>query len=256
LLARNFYGALRVTEDDAAGIRELAHGTINHGEQYLDPMRRRQPITYYAPKTGIGLLMTDLEKRGPVHLGVIGLGTGSMAAWARAGDNIRFYEINPLVLDIARSQFTYLKDCPAKLDVVLGDARLSLERERGQQFDVLAVDAFSGDSIPVHLLTREAFRIYWHHLRPDGVLAVHTSNKYLDLSQPVDILAREGGREAHLIESEHDDATRTFASDWVLIGARERQRFPWMSDEESDIDPKPGLRPWTDDFSNLWQILQ
>ncbi len=260
LLARNFYGALRVTEDDALGIRELAHGTINHGEQYLDPVRRRRPITYYAPKTGIGLLMTDLEKRGPVHVGVIGLGTGTMAAWARAGDTIRFYEINPLVLQIARSQFTYLKDCPAHLDVVLGDARLSLEREpepeSGQRFDVLAVDAFSGDSIPVHLLTREAFRIYWRHLNPQGVLAIHTSNKYLDLSQPVDILARETGREAHLIESERDDVTRTFASDWVLIGAREVERFPWMKDEESDIDTQPGMRPWTDDFSNLWQILQ
>ncbi len=255
-LARNFYGALRVTEDDELGFRELAHGTINHGEQFLDPERRRQPTTYYAPKTGIGMLMTDLEKRGPVRLGVIGLGTGTMAAWGRAVDVIRFYEINPLVAGIANAQFTYLKDTLARHDVVLGDARLSLERETSQQFDVLAVDAFSGDAIPVHLLTREALRIYWRHLRPGGILAVHTSNKYLDLSPPLALLARETGREAHLIESERDEDTQTFASDWVLIGMGEERRFPWMAEEESEIEVKPGLRPWTDDFSNLWQILQ
>jgi SAM-dependent methyltransferase len=256
LLARNFYGALRVTDDDSTGVRELAHGTISHGTQYLDPVRRHRPTTYYAPKTGIGMILTDLEKRGPVRMGVIGLGTGTLAAWGRAGDTVRYYEINPLVLRVARTQFTYLSDCPAKLDVVLGDARLSMEREPSQQFDVLAVDAFSGDSIPVHLLTREAFRIYWRHLRPDGVLAVHVSNKYLDLAPPVELLATESGREAHLIESEKDESTQTFASDWVLIGANELQRFPWMEDEESEIESHPGLRPWTDDFSNLWQVLR
>ena len=255
LLVRNFYGALRVTDDTELGIRELAHGTINHGEQYRDPQRRRLPITYYAPKTGIGLLMTDLEKRGPVRLGVVGLGTGTMAAWGRAGDEIHFYEINPLVLQLARSKFTYLADSPATITITLGDARLSLERESSQQFDVLAVDAFSGDAIPVHLLTREAFRTYWRHLRPSGVLAIHTSNKFLDLAPPLVLLAHEFGKEAHLIESDRDESTRTFASDWVLIGSRELQRFPWIDDEESEIDQKPGLRPWTDDFSNLWQIL-
>ncbi len=256
LLVRNFYGALRVTVDDELGLRELAHGTINHGEQYLDPVRRRQPVTYYAPQTGIGLLMTDLRKRGPVRVGVIGLGTGTMAAWIRPGDAIRFYEINPLVLRLAQTEFTYLRDCPEKPEVVLGDARLSMERETSRQFDVLAVDAFSGDSIPIHLLTREAFRVYWKHLRPGGVLAIHTSNKYLDLSPPVALLARETGREAHLMESLRDDPTRTFASDWVLVGSDEAKHFPWMDEEDSLIDDKPGLRPWTDDFSNLWQILQ
>lgn len=256
LLVRNFYGALRVTDDDETGTRELAHGTISHGEQYLDPVRRRRPTTYYAPKTGVGMLMIDLEKRGPVRLGVVGLGTGTMAAWGRAGDVVRYYEINPLVLRIARTQFTFLKDCPAKLDVVLGDARLSLDREPSQQFDVLAVDAFSGDSIPVHLLTREAFRIYWRHLRPDGILAVHVSNKYLDLAPPVAALGIEFHKEAHLIESEKEDSTQTFAADWVLIGVDEMKRFPWIEDQESEIDSPKGLRVWTDDFSNLWQVLR
>ncbi len=256
LLVRNFYGALRVTVDDDLGLKELAHGTINHGEQYLDPVRRRLPITYYAPKTGIGLLMQDLQKRGPVSIGVVGLGTGTMATWARLGDSIRFYEINPLVLRLAQSEFTYLRDCPGHVEVALGDARLAMEREQNQQFNVIAVDAFSGDSIPIHLLTREAFRVYFRQLRPGGILAIHTSNKYLDLSTPVQLLAVEAGREAHLIESLREDPTRTFASDWVLVGADELKRFPWMAEAESPIDDRPGLRPWTDDFSNLWKILQ
>ncbi len=254
LLTRNFYGALRVTDDDETGVRTLAHGTINHGEQYLDPVRRRQPITYYAPDTGIGMLMTDLQKRGPARLGVIGLGTGSMAAWTKAGDSVRFYEINSRVLEIARTQFTYLRDCPAHPEVAMGDARLSLEREPPQHFDVLVVDAFSGDSIPVHLLTREAFEVYWRHLKPDGILAVHVSNKYLDLSPPVVALARQLGREAHSIVSEKNDDTETFASDWVLVGRNEAARFPWIEEQESEVAIKPGLRVWTDDFSNLWQI--
>jgi SAM-dependent methyltransferase len=255
LLSRNFYGALRVADDAQFGVRELAHGTISHGEQYLDPAKRRRPLTYYAPGTGIGMLMTDLAKRGPIRLGVIGLGTGSMAAWGRVGDTVRFYEINERVLYIARTQFTFLADCGSRVDVVLGDARLSLEREPSQRFDVLVVDAFSGDSIPVHLLTREAFAVYFRHLKPDGILAVHVSNSYLDLSPPVAALARGLGREAHLVENEEDDTTRTFPADWVLVGDHESERFPWIKNTETEIAPSPGLRIWTDDFSNLWQIL-
>jgi predicted O-methyltransferase YrrM len=255
LLSRNFYGALRVEDDHELGVRELAHGTISHGEQYLNPAKRRRPLTYYAAGTGIGLLMTELEKKGAIRLGVIGLGTGSMAAWGRADDAIRFYEINARVLDIARTQFTFLADCASHTEVVLGDARLSLEREPAQQFDVLVVDAFSGDSIPVHLLTHEAFEVYFRHLKPDGILAVHVSNSYLDLAPPVAALARQLGREAHLILNEEDLKTRTFSADWILVGVNESERFPWLKDKESEIALKPGLRIWTDDFSNLWQLL-
>jgi SAM-dependent methyltransferase len=254
-LERNFYGALRVADDQELGLRELAHGTISHGEQYLDPAKRRRPLTYYAPSTGIGLLMTALAGSGPLRIGVIGLGTGSMAAWGRAGDVMRFYEINERVLDIARTQFTFLADSKSRIDIVLGDARLSLEREPDQHFDVLVVDAFSGDSIPVHLLTREAFELYFRHLKPDGTLAVHVSNLYLGLAPPVAALARTLGREAHLIRNEEDDETRTFPSDWVLVGDQEAKRFDWIGDREMLIPLLPGLRIWTDDFSNLWQSL-
>lgn len=255
LLARNFYGALRVT-DEPYGIRQLAHGTITHGEQYLDPVQRRTPITYYSARTGVGMLLKDVAQRGPLRLGVIGLGAGTMAAWGRSGDVVRFYEINPLVLSVARSQFTYLRDCRAAVDVVLGDARLSLEGESPENLDVLVVDAFSGDSIPVHLLTREALAIYWRHLKPNGTLAIHTSNKYLQLGPPLALLAQESHRECHLITNEPNNATETFASDWVLIGTGLEARFPWIASEESEIDTIKGLRPWTDDFSNLWQVLQ
>lgn len=256
VMVRNFYGALRVVDDDQFAVRQLLHGTINHGEEYLDPVRRNTPTTYYAPSSGIGMLLKEVSARGPFRLGVIGLGAGTLAAYGRAGDAIRFYEINPLVRDLALSQFRYLKDCRAKIDIVIGDARLSLERAPLQHFDVLVVDAFSGDSIPVHLLTREAFRIYWRHLRSDGVLAVHISNKYLNLGPPVELLARESGKTAHLIENDRLESIQMYAADWVLVGGANLSAYDWVDREETDFDSIPRLKPWTDDFSNLWQILQ
>lgn len=255
VLTRNFYGALAVSDYEDPDVRELSHGTIIHGEQYLDPARRRTPLTYYSAATGIGLLMADLERRGPVRLGVIGLGAGTMAAWGRPGDEVKFYEINDAVLDIARTQFSYLADCGCDPAVVMGDARLSLEREPGPQFDVLVVDAFSGDSIPVHLLTREAFEVYFRQLKPGGILAVHVTNTYLDLARPVAAVARSLGREAHLIVNAADDAGDTFAADWVLAGADVGVRFPWITRRETPLAADQ-VRVWTDDFSNLWRALR
>jgi hypothetical protein len=254
VLTRNFYGALAVSDYADPAVRELSHGTIIHGEQYLDPAKRKTPLTYYSADTGIGLLMTDLEGRGPVSLGVIGLGAGTMAGWGRPGDAVRFYEINRAVLDIARTQFSYLHDCGCEPAVVLGDARLSLEHEPTRQFDVLVVDAFSGDSIPVHLLTREAFAVYFRQLKPDGILAVHVTNTYLNLGRPVAALARSLGREAHLIVNPEDEDTTTFSADWVLIGTDLAARFPWIRDKETAVSA--GGRIWTDDFSNLWGALR
>jgi SAM-dependent methyltransferase len=178
-----------------------------------------------------------------------------MAGWAGPGDELRFYEINPAVLDIARTQFTYLSDCGCGAAVVMGDARLSLEREPVRHFDVLVVDAFSGDSIPVHLLTREAFEVYFRQLKPGGVLAVHVTNTYLDLARPVAAVAQSLGREAHLIVNEADDAGETFAADWVLVGSGLGARFPWLAARETPL-ATDGRRLWTDDFSNLWEALR
>ena len=260
VVVRNFYGGLKVrdtgTADSQDGIRTLTHGTINHGEQYLNPARRREPITYYGPKSGAGLAIQDKEKLGPVRIGVIGLGTGTLAAYGRAGDYYRFYEINPLVIELAHSQFTYLGDCPGRVDVALGDARLSLEREAAENFDVLAVDAFSSDSIPVHLLTREAFQVYFRHLKNDGLLAVHVSNKYLNL-QPVVMRSAEAvGKEARVVDTEDEDGTEVFGATWILVTGN---RSVFANPELAAAEPmgrKATVRLWTDVYSNLFQILK
>ena len=209
LTTRNFYGVLRVSDSDdptaRGATRTLTNGTIDHGEQFLDPRRRRQPTTYYGPTSGVGLAIREAQARGPVRVGVIGLGTGTLASYGRPQDWFRFYDINPRVVQIANTQFTFLHDCPATHDVVLGDARLSLEREPSQQFDVLAVDAFAGDSIPIHLLTEEAFRLYFRHLKPGGVLAVHVTNLYLDLQPVVALSAQAVGKETRLVETTADE---------------------------------------------------
>ena len=200
VLVRNFYGVLRVedrvlprsvpSEDDRSQpldadprYRDLINGTIEHGVQFLSGGRRLETTTYYAPNSGVGLAIQVAGRRGPVKIGIIGLGAGTIAAYGRPGDQYIFYEINPLVLELANNQFSFLRQSSASVNVVLGDARLSLEREAQQQFDVLAVDAFSSDAIPIHLLTREAFALYLGHIKPSGLIAVHVSNKYLDLSR-------------------------------------------------------------------------
>ncbi|HWQ53272.1 MAG TPA: fused MFS/spermidine synthase [Bryobacteraceae bacterium] len=261
LKLRNFYGGLRITGEggpsDPDAVRKLLHGTINHGTQFISRERRNWPTTYYGPESGVGLAIRERQEMGPMRVGVIGLGTGTLAAYGRAGDYYRFYEINPLVIELARTWFTYLGDSKAHVECALGDARLSLEREPQQAFDVLAVDAFSGDSIPVHLLTREAFALYRRHLAPGGVLAVHVSNKYLDLTPVVRMQADALGEPSMLLDTEDNDATGTFGATWVLISAR--QEFfakPAIKAVAEEAEPKKGLRLWTDDYSNLFQILK
>lgn len=259
LLVRNFYGALRVADilEDGIPVRQLSHGTIDHGEQISDVLRRRWPTTYYGRNSGVGLSILKLQEKGPIRFGVIGLGTGTLSTYARKGDYCRIYDINPLVIDIARTHFTFVPENPGAVDLALGDARLSLEKEAPQNFDVLAVDAFSSDSIPVHLLTREAFLVYWRHLKPDGVLAVHVSNRYLGLEPVVHMAAESMGKQTAFISSEEDTAADVFTSDWVLVSSR-----PGFFESEpiksarSEPSSRPKLRMWTDDYSNLWQIVK
>jgi len=260
LMARNFYGGLRVTDsgalDKGDATRTLVHGTITHGLQMLAPELRRRPTTYYGKQSGVGLAIENCRRSGE-RVGVIGLGVGTLASYGRPGDYYRFYEINPLVIQVARREFSYLNDCPARLDVVLGDARLSLEREPRQNFDVLAVDAFSSDSIPVHLLTREAFSLYFGHLQPEGVLAVHISNTHLDLGPVVRSLAAALHKEALLFDTDDDDEQEVYGATWVLLtGQPEVLRNPAFQQNGSPLKPRPGLRLWTDDYSNLFQILK
>jgi hypothetical protein len=258
LLVRNFYGALRIADtlDEGIPVRQLTHGTIDHGEQILDPLRHRWPTTYYGPNSGVGLTLKKLQEAGPIRYGVIGLGTGTLSTYARKGDYCRIYDINPLVMGIARTQFTFVPESPAKVDLVLGDARLSLESDPPQNFDVIAVDAFSSDSIPIHLLTREAFLVYWRQLKPDGVLAVHVSNRYLSLEPVVRTAAESMGKKTAFISSEEDTSADVFTSDWVLVTSR-----PGFLDHDpiksatSEPVYRPKVKVWTDDYSNLWQIV-
>jgi SAM-dependent methyltransferase len=259
-MVRNFYGALRVRDSGPAtqldATRTLTNGTINHGEQFLNPARRDQPTTYYGPDTGVGLAIREKEKAGAIRVGVIGLGTGTLAAYGRPGDYYRFYEINPLVLRLAHTEFTFLGDSKAKVDVAMGDARLSLERESPENFDVLAVDAFSSDSIPVHLLTLQAMLLYFRHLRPDGVLAVHISNRYLDLEPVLAGETRATGKLARVVDTEDDDTQDVFGATWVLVTSPASGFHGEELTNSTAIESKKTVRLWTDDYSNLFRILK
>lgn len=262
--SRNFYGTLRVR--DLGGpdeIRTLNHGAIRHGGQIRQPVeKRRLPTTYYGHDSGIGTAILALQARRPtVRVGVIGLGTGTIAAYGRAGDVVRFYDINTQVIDFARRYFTFLADSKAKVELALGDARLSLEREPPQQLDILAIDAFSGDSVPAHLLTAEALDVYLRHLKPDGVLLFHTTNRYLELAPVVRMLAESRGMAAALIEHEPTEAQEEHEllsnSDWVIV-TRDLSvmKLPEIAVRVKNIALPPRATPWTDDYNNLFHVLK
>ena len=258
LIERNFYGVLRVKEvlarddDPETRYRSLVHGAILHGEQWMSEKYRRAATTYYKTSSGIG--KTILAHEGlPIKVGVIGLGAGTLATYGDADDTYRFYEINPAVPRIAREQFTYLSDSPAKIEIALGDARLNLERERIQGFDVLAVDAFSGDSIPVHLITVEAVGVYLRHMRPRGVIAFHTSNRFLDLKPVLLAIAEKHGLEYAFVHETGDDGGT--ASDWVLLTRHKPFILrPEIVTSTEPVAPQPGWRLWTDAYNNILQV--
>jgi hypothetical protein len=260
LQARNFYGTLRVKQSvstQAVPLRTLLNGTIQHGTQLFAPGLSKTPTTYYAKDSGIGLALEHCCDGRPRNIGVVGLGAGTLAAYGRAGDRIRFYEINPLVRPVAQNLFTYLRDSPAQISFADGDARTSLTREAPQGFDVLAVDAFSGDAIPLHLLTTEAIALYRRHLAPNGIIAFHVSNQYLDLAPEIDLLASSAGMTARLVDSSSDDARGSFRATWVLV-TDDESLFdrPGLDLAAEPIDPSRGLRAWTDDYSSLLPIFQ
>jgi len=267
LMVRNFYGVLRVHDSapstDWAATRSLTVGTINHGEQFLDLARRDSPTTYFGPNSGVGLAIRAKQKTGPIRVGVIGLGTGTIAAYGRAGDYYRYYEINPLVLRLSvpepattSAQFTFLADCKAWHDVAVGDGRLSLEREVPENFDVLAVDAFSSEAVPVHLLTREAMELYFRHLKPDGILAVNISNRFIDLEPVVDGECRTLGKTDRLVDTDDDASQDLFAATWMLVTSPASGFDKFIMDGSTEIKPGRKIRPWTDDYSNLFQLLK
>jgi len=271
---RNFYGVLRVSEETLPSVvvvnadaqpghsedlrfRRLMNGTITHGLQFLAPARRDQPASYYAPNSGVGIAFAALSPRGPLRAGVVGLGTGTIAAYGRSGDEFTFYEINPLVVKLAQQDFSFLQDSKAHIAFRMGDARLTLERQPPQQFHLLAVDAFSSDAIPVHLLTVEAFQLYFRHLRPDGILAMHISNRHLYLEPVVAAAAQKLGKDAVLITNPDDDENQIFLARWVLLA--NRGVFAGLpSVEKAGKAPTASarVRLWTDSYSSLLPVLK
>ncbi len=215
----------------------------------------------------MGITLLFARQRGNIRVGVIGLGVGTLARYGQRGDQYFFYEINPLVVDLAAKLFDFLGQSEAHVEIIPGDARLSLERQSPQEFDVLVVDAFSGDAIPVHLLTREAFELYFRHLKPQGVLAIHVSNRLLDLPRLLEAVARSVRARAVKVTNSEDVANAVYESTWMLLDRTATPNRTVSGLAESRISLPPGtssqiededrgVRAWTDDYSNLLKILK
>jgi hypothetical protein len=281
---RNFYGVLAIDEYDAGTVDHslmLSHGRIMHGFQFRE--RPAWPTSYYGPDSGLGLAIRRHPERGrsgrQFRIGMVGLGTGTVAAYGNARvdpdgpdyvtpatrtppDAVRFYEINPLMRAWADAHFSFLSDARdrgADVGVYMGDARIvmqrQLERADAQAFDVLAIDAFSGDAIPIHLLTMESVAVYWRHLKADGILAIHVTNRYVDLIPVVARLATELGKPVVYIENEDDDERGVDSSDWMLMTSNraflEQEDVAASANEISEQGPL-----WTDDFSSIFALLK
>ncbi len=258
-IRRNFYGVVSVYEVDKGDVQQhhfsLAHGIVVHGRQFVAPEKRNIPTSYYAPNTGVGKALSYFRGEADLRVGAVGLGVGTVAAYARPGQSIRFYEINQEVKYMAEKYFSFLSGCLGKSEIVLGDARLSLEREPTQHFHVLVLDAFSGDAVPAHLLTKEAFAVYLRHLRPDGVIAVNITNRHLNLAPVVEGLADAYHLSAIRIYTEPNQAQLAYRADWMLLTRNE------AFVAATPPAPPPSAKHvapllWTDHYSNLFQILE
>ena len=261
-VSRNFYGVLKVEARQTArgeAVKDMVHGRIVHGTQFQANERRLVPTSYYGETTGIGRLLRSGSHDQPRHVGVIGLGIGTLATYARPDDRFRFYEINPDVIALADKHFTYLSSCAGKTDIVSGDARLMLELEADQQFDVLVLDAFSGDAIPAHLLTLEALAVYQRHLKPNGILACHISNLHFDLRPLLAGLAQETTLAVTTLVNRQRHESATQAAFWTFL-CRDRSTLDAIQLDPTEVLPfdPPRKQPlvWTDGRSNLFEVLR
>lgn len=264
-MSRNFYGTLRVKatapDSEESARWRLWHGVITHGEQYRSAKRRQQATTYYSDRSGVARSLLTMRLQKPpgegLRVGVIGLGVGTLAAYGKAGDHFRMYELNPQVVELAHTQFTYLTQSPATIETPLGDARLVLAKETNQMFDLLIIDAFASDAIPVHLITREAINLYRRHMSDEGAIIFHITNHYLDLKSQVRLLADEIGWPVLRVEHDPPKSSPLYYSEWVVI-----TRNGWLlqalrnKDVAEEVVAVPGRRIWTDDYNNLFEVLK
>jgi hypothetical protein len=260
-MMRNFYGVVTVYEREAddpeAHDFAFFSGNITHGVQFVDSVKRKLPFTYYTPETGVARTLSYLrEKQGSLRVGTVGLGIGTLAAYSRPGDHFVFYEINPNVVTLANEYFSYLTDSQAQIDdVVLGDARISLERQAPEQFDMLVLDAFSGDAIPVHLLTSEAFEIYQRHLGTGGTIVFNVTNTYLDASPVVAGLARKFGFQVARLQTVGDYDHNVCRTDWMVL-SRDAKLIETLNATTESVGVSDREIVWTDSYSNLFEILK
>ncbi len=278
--SRNFYGLLRVrdamdTHTDPQTkevfhwpVRKLVHGAIWHGMQWLDEDKQRWPTSYYSPHSGVGIAIQQHPRRNGelvgdtgLHIGIVGLGTGTVAALGQRGDRFRFYEINPDVIHVAQEYFTYLSHSDASSEVVEGDARLMLEKELESSgphlFDILVMDAFSSDAIPMHLLTTECVDMYWKHLKPDGILIVNILNRNVDLQPIIRAIADHSHREARVFHENGNASRGLFVTSWAIVTSN--REFLDSFAVAAGAQPLPEDLPdvvWTDDYGSLWQVLR
>ena len=258
--SRGFFGILKVTRDPSGKFRRLIYGKTMHGEQAIDPDRRSIPLAYYHPTGPAGDVLGPLDAAEPARrVGVIGLGIGSVAAYARPYDTWTFFELNPAVVEVAEKHFTFLSEVPesTKVSIEVGDARLRLRQGAAGRFDILVLDAFSSDAIPIHLVTREALEVYRRALAPHGVLLAHVSNRHVALQPVFAALARDAGmaaierKDINVVAPEAESGKET--SEWVMLSASEEdlRRFstwrPLVADDR---------RAWTDDFANVLSVMR
>ena len=254
---RNFYGTLQIADsgDGDDKIRSLYNGKVLHGIQYQTPVRSRIAAAYYPPESGIGQAMRWLPHQQPWRVGVVGLGTGTIAVYGRPGDSFRFYDINPAVIGVAWRYFHFLSESAAKVETVEADGRLGLQRESAHSLNMIALDAFSGDSIPIHLLTREAFHMYFDRLAPGGVVVIHVTNRYLDIASVVAALAADLHKPLVIVHNSQDAPRHVQAADWAILADRR--------EDLADLEPfnnaggtSRKAPVWTDDYSDLFEILR
>lgn len=260
-ISRSFYGTLQVKRYDARNpqnsIVHLRHGRISHGLQHVAPERQRTPTTYFAPETGIGLAMRWRAGEAPRRIGVLGLGVGTLAVYGRPQDEMTFFELNPDVVRMASAHFTYLEQAESEVDIVLGDGRIRLAELDSPRFDVLALDAFSGDAVPSHLLTREAFHMYRSRLAPGGILAVNVSNRHLELRGVVGAHADALGMQAVWVRGEAPSLLGDYVSYWMLLTENEDfLAWPPLADAARALRPDLPVVAWTDDFAPLLPVLK